>query len=289
MALWLAQDQGIMAKHGLDFDLQAANATVASKMLVAGQIDATMVGGPESITARAAGAPIRVVLVMTPVYNHDFATRADIASIDQLKDKKVGVPTVASLNGAGTIGALRLYNLEPKRDYTLIETGSNGAQQAVAAQLLGGNIDAAAFDPTPARVAGSNPGFHVIVDDRVRKLPLASASLAFQESFLQQHPDVVQKAVDGLMDTIQFAETHKPEMEQILKKQMQLPDKDLDSGYEDLMSTWARVPAPKAEQFTPIVEALSTASPELKNVDLNVLLDPSFVEKGAANLGIAAK
>ena len=43
------------------------------------------------------------------------------------------------------------------------------------------------------------------------------------------------------------------------------------------------------DQFNPIVEALSSSTPELKNFDVNSLLDASFVTKGAANLGIAAK
>src|SRR5581483_5948421 len=280
MVLWLAKQENIFEQHGLDFDLQAANATVASKMVVAGQIDATMVGGPESLTARAAGAPVKVVAVMTPVYNHDFVTSNSVTSIDQLKGKKVGVPTVASLNGAGTIGSLRLYGLEPKRDYDLIETGSNGAQNAVLAQLINHNIDAAAFDPTPAKAgAASAPGLHVIVDERIRQAPLASASMTFQESFIQQHPDVVQKAVESLMDTIRFAGTHKPELQKVLKNELKIKDQDLDDMYDDLTSTWAKVPTPKEEQFNPIVEALSGAQPELKSFDVKSLLDASFTLK----------
>ena len=280
--LWLGRDYGVFARNGLDLDLTGMNASVASKSLVAGQIDATLVGGPEAISARAAGAPLSVVAVLVPVYNHVFVTRNDVSALDQLRGKTVGVSQVASLNGAGTIGGLRKFGLEPGKDYKLIETGSNGAQQALAAQLQGRNIDAAAFDPAPARKIASAAGLHTLPDKDILDLPLASASLTFQSAALANRSDIVQATVNSLSDAIVYAASHKADLQKVLGKYFQIQEQqDLDDITEDLVHTWAKVPAPKREQFTPIVEALSQAAPELKNVDVDAMLEGKFVQQAA--------
>ncbi len=280
--LWLSRDYGIFAKHGIELDLTGMNASVASKSLVAGQIDATLVGGPEGLSARAAGAPVTIVAVLVPVYNHVFVTRGDVASLDQLRGKMVGVSQVASLNGAGTISGLRKFGLEANRDYKLVETGSAGAQQALAAQLQGKNIDAAAFDPAPARRIAKSPGLHELPDKDILDLPLASASFTWQSASVSSRPEVIQAAVESLMDAVAYASSHKPDLQQVLRKYFQVSeDQELEDVADDLLHTWAKVPAPKREQFTPIVEALSQSAPELKNVDVDALIEPKFVQRAS--------
>ncbi|HEX6510786.1 MAG TPA: ABC transporter substrate-binding protein [Chloroflexota bacterium] len=278
--LWLGRDEGLWTRRGLDLDLTGANASVASKSLVAGQIDATLVGGPEALAARAAGAPVVVVAVLVPSYDHVFVTRAEVASLDQLRGKTVGVSQVASLNGAGTIAGLRLVGLEAGTHYKLVETGSNGAQQALAAQLQSHNIDAAAFEPGPAQTIGATAGLHTLPNQAIADLPLASASFVFQSNYVSSHSDAVQAAVQTLIDTVAYAAGHKAETEAALRKYFSISEqKALDDTYSDLTHAWAKKPAPAPEQFTPIVEALSRSAPELKSVDLNSLLDPRFVQQ----------
>src|SRR5919198_1727931 len=58
--LWVAYEEGLFKKYGLDPSLKLLNVQVATQALVAGEIDVASVG-PDFVNARLRGAPVKYI------------------------------------------------------------------------------------------------------------------------------------------------------------------------------------------------------------------------------------
>jgi NitT/TauT family transport system substrate-binding protein len=277
--VWLAHEVGLFAKNGVNVDLQSINATTAIKALVAGQLDGVLLGSPHILTARAAGSPLTIVGVFVQVVNQRFVVPAEITTVEQVRGKTVGVITKASINGEGTIRALRLFGLEPGRDYTLVETGSAGTFEALTGQLLARNVHAAALEPNFAQKAVTE-GYRELFDLTTLDLPVAAACLAFKTDYVRQYPDQVQKVVDSLIESVRYAREHRAETQAAFSKYFRLTDPaELDATYENVVGqVLAKVPYPSLEQFPGTLEAMASEVPEVRSIDVATLIDRRFVD-----------
>ncbi|HLH23157.1 MAG TPA: ABC transporter substrate-binding protein [Chloroflexota bacterium] len=279
LIIWLAQEAGLFASNGVNVDLQSINAMVAMKALVAGELQGIWVGGAEVVGARASGAPLTIVGVWVPVYNQVMMAAPGIAAVPDLRGKTIGVITYPSVNGVGTLAAMRSFGMENGRDYRVVETGSAGVYQGLAAQLVAGNVDAALLPPELARTLTPD-GYTQLFDQVSLSTAAVSSTLAFRDEFLQQQPATVQKIVDALILAVRYAREHRAETQDVLRKDFRVTDpSDLDLLYDRLTGqVFAREPYPIAENFADTVEGLARDAPEVRSVDINTMIDRRFVD-----------
>jgi NitT/TauT family transport system substrate-binding protein len=273
--VWITHDAGLFAKS---VDLQSINATIAVKSLVAGQLDAVVLGSPEQIAARAAGSPIKVVGAFLKVFDLVFVVPSDVSDLKELRGKTVGVITKNSINGIGGVRAMRSAGLEPGRDYKLVETGSAGTYQAMIAQLGAHQIDAAPMQLDFARKAVAQGGVKVLFDLAKSDLRVASASLGFQDAFISQHPADVQATVDALIKGVRYAHEHPADAKATLARYYKFEGEALDQAYERQTLIQAKDPTPAPEQFQDTMEAQVAENPAVKNLDVNSLFDARFAQ-----------
>jgi NitT/TauT family transport system substrate-binding protein len=283
---WLAQQAGVLKQNGANVELQNINATIAIKQMVAGQSDGFIGGSPEALAATASGSPLVVVAVFTQVYDQVFVARKGIDKPEQVKGHNVGTPNRASVNGIATVAYLHQHGLEPGRDYTVLEIQSSGSGGGAGPYpvLLGamntGSVDAANLQVDYARKATQDGKFQILDDlTKDTTLKTAASSLTFQKSYVQQHPDQVQKSVDALMLGMKYFKDHPDEAKAVLKKTFSIDDAgDLETAYERDVATNAKDPTPRVELYTDVVAALTPIEPEVKSVDLNGIVDGRFVQ-----------
>src|SRR5205823_11050392 len=105
--VFLTQSAGIFARHGLNVDIQGMNGSASMNALVGGDLDAVMHSGTQLVVAGIAnGSQLKIVAVMSHVYNAILVAPNDIASLDQLRGKKVGAPSGTSTQSQGVRHAL---------------------------------------------------------------------------------------------------------------------------------------------------------------------------------------
>ncbi|MFI5266700.1 MAG: ABC transporter substrate-binding protein [Chloroflexota bacterium] len=286
--IWLTPQANLFAQNGLNADLQSINATNGIKELVAGHIDAYIGGSPEAITARAAGSPVTIVAVFQNKYDMVMTVPKDVASMAQLKGKTIGVITKPSVNGVATIAAMKKYGLQADKDYQIIETGSGAPYQGLAAALDGHHIAAAALQPDFARKLAVSGDFHVLFDlAKQPELITAGSTLAFQSSYVQQHPAEVQKALDSFLQGMRYFRDHKDQAQTLMRQTFKITDQvDLDDGYTRQVELMAKDPTPRPELYPDLIDAIGQISPDVKKLDLSSLLDPRFAQD-AVKRGLA--
>jgi NitT/TauT family transport system substrate-binding protein len=287
--VWLAKDQGLFQRNNVNIDLQSINAINAIKALVAGQLDGVLLGSPEVIAARASGAAdLTIVAVFVSLYNQIMVVPPETTSVEQLRGRTVGVITKTSVNGVGTVAGLRALGLETPRDYQVFETGVAGVYTGLANQLMAGNVDAAALEAQLARRVVAQ-GYRELFDQAAMGTPGAAGALTFRTEYVRANPQVVQQVVDTLVDAVSYAKSHREETLETFRVHSKLDDPaELDFVYDRVVQQLlSAAPYPAPEQFPDVIEAMAHEQPAVRSLDLNTLIDRSFVDAALRRAGVA--
>jgi ABC-type nitrate/sulfonate/bicarbonate transport system substrate-binding protein len=104
-----------------------------------------------------------------------------------------------------------------------------------------------------------------------------------QRSFVNANHDVVQRYVDSLVQASVALKKDKPGTIAILKKYFQSDDEHaMEVAYDFYANEVVQpLPYPKPDQLKDAIEVLGATNPKVREVDLNKLLDPSFVQNAA--------
>jgi ABC-type nitrate/sulfonate/bicarbonate transport system substrate-binding protein len=193
--------------------------------------------------------------------------------------KKLGVSNLGGSADIATRTWLRQNGIDPEKDVTIVPTGS--AQNRTAA-LQSGAIQAGMAAP-PDSLGVEAVGLRPIADLAAEHVPSANTAVVMQRSFVNANHDVVQRYVDSLVQASVALKKDKPGTIAILKKYFQSDDEHaMEVAYDFYANEVVQpLPYPKPDQLKDAIEVLGATNPKVREVDLNKLLDPSFVQNAA--------
>src|ERR671934_229970 len=175
---------------------------------------------------------------------------------------------------------------EPAADVNMVPVDSHANRTAA---LISGAIQAGVDDP-PDSYEVERQGLHPLFDLAALKLPAAQTVLTGQRTWVNDNRETTQKFVDSLVQGIARMRADKPFTIGVLKKYFDSDDEEaMDAAYEFFVKEVTQ-PAPFArpELFNDAVAILGEKNEKIKAVDLNRIVDPSFVQS-AVDRGLAAR
>ncbi|HLG70295.1 MAG TPA: ABC transporter substrate-binding protein [Chloroflexota bacterium] len=280
LPLWMADDGGIFAKNGLDVKPVTSSTSSAANIsaLMANQMQIVWTDGTSAVNARANGGELTVVATMHPAYGYLIMAAPDIKTPQDLKGKKMAVSSLTGTDAVASILALSKLGLDWQKDVTLVATGDNASRTAA---LIGGAVQATLQEP-PGSLELEAKGFHSIADLTPMNLPSVNASIIFQTGYLNSHHDEVQKVVDSLVEANARIKKDRAYSIDLLKKYFKSnDDKTMGAVYDFYIPLTPTLPFPKTELFGPAIDQLAKQNPKVKDVDLNKVIDASFVQSAA--------
>jgi ABC-type nitrate/sulfonate/bicarbonate transport system substrate-binding protein len=242
--LWVAQDQGLFRKYGLDPDLVFIIAGTATQAMLAGQVPFGLLAITHVANAVAAGGDLTMVLSFFNSLDYLFVSQASIKSVEELKGKRVGIGTPAGLPGLMTFMVLDRFGMNPKRDnITLLQIGSVPARMAA---LRAGSVEATSLPPELSQEI-ARQGFNVIFDAAKENIPFQGTGLVMSRKLMQSNPQLAENMVRALTEAVVFI--HIPSngktVEGILAKYLKLSKPELiREAYESLLKALPRKPCP---------------------------------------------
>ncbi len=277
LPLWVAKEAGYFASNGIDLDLQLSSSTSASMAaLLGGNAQFYQGGGSDAVSATASGADVAVVSMTSPVYSYVLEAAPDVKTAADLKGKKIGISTVGSSSDVGLRVALRKVGLDPDNDVAILAVG--GVPERTAG-MVNGSIQATVVNP-PETLSLESHGFHPLIDLAAQKLPASLQSTVVQRSFIASNRATVQAYVDSMVQAIARIRADKPFTIGVLKKYFKSDDdRAMGATYDFYASeVLASQPFPRPELFTDSIAVLAQRNEKIKSVDLQSILDPSFVQ-----------
>jgi NitT/TauT family transport system substrate-binding protein len=276
LPLWIAYEAGYFKKQGLDPKLTFLPSREGIPALLSGQVQVAAIGGSDGVSAAAAGADIKYVATLSPVYTFQFWAHPKHATAATLKGQRVGITTRSGSVYAATVLSLKQLGLSTSD----VAMTALGKVSNVDSALLAGSIVAAASHP-PATYEFKQHGFVKVVDLAEKQIPAVNTGIAALTPYIKAHGAVIQGVVNAIVEGLKREKTDKAYTESIMKKYMGINDQAiLDFTYDFYAKSVApAVPFTKADQLEAAQQALGGGNPKIKALNVATLIDQSFVKK----------
>src|SRR3954469_2594577 len=131
----LARDKGFFREEGFEVEFPVMRANAVITALTTGEADYNGMIGP-SIPPILSGQPQRVIAGVVVKSTRELMTIPEIQSVEQLRDKAIGVASIGGGPYNSGLIAFRAYGMDPLREITWLQVG--GTMERLAAMQQGG-------------------------------------------------------------------------------------------------------------------------------------------------------
>ena len=278
--LYLAQEQGLFAKYGLDpkIVLVRAAATLVAT-LVSGEMDVGYTGGTSVLGAAGQGSYLKILSSISSTLTHTLIAHPSIKRAEELRGKRFGIQNPGGTTWINTVLALEFVGLDPKRDnISLLPIGDS---VLVGQALEAGRVDAAVLDGALVRRLRSN-GFAIIAELQPAKIPMLSQAIVVSPEFLQKRAEVAEKLLMTLVESLAYsaAPANKALVIKTMMRRFQINDPAVaEEGYQDYLIGVERRPIPMPEGMRNIRRLMASLNPKIASVKVEDLIDSRMIRK----------
>ena len=280
LSLWIAQEQGIFAKHGVEAQtilIRGGPTLVAS--LVAGEIDVAFTSGVSVLGAAAQGIDIKMLTSISSRVSWKLMATPQIRKAPDLRGKRFGVQSIVGSTWMYSMLALEQLGLEPKRDnITFLPIGD---PVTMAHALETGRIDAVVLDPVLSRGLASK-GFSLLLDLFEAKVSFPGLGLGVTQAYLDRNDSTVERVVTALTESLAFIQSpaSKPIALKSMMKNLRMTDPvAAENGYQDQLLTLNRKPYPSTDGLRNAQRLMALQNPKISALKIEELIDSRFVRK----------
>jgi ABC-type nitrate/sulfonate/bicarbonate transport system substrate-binding protein len=271
--LWLGQELGLFAKHGLQHSLSYLAATTSVQAIVAGSEDIGLVGN-QCIDLALEGA--ETIYVASDISRFIFYLYGDpaIKSVQDLKGKAVAVTQAAASTDYATRIVLKRFGLVPDKDVKLLYTGS---MPALVTTVKSGNA-AAGLMSAPTTIQALELGLKPILNVTDLNIPFVFVGVCTTRKMIQQKPDQISRFLRAYIEALAIIRSDKETTYKAMGKFLKTDNRQtLESIYDDYGSAYQRVPLITRQEVQAVLDVVK--SPKGVQAKPEVFYDNSFVQK----------
>jgi len=274
--LWVAQEKGFFAKHGLEGELLYINSgTMNIAALLGGSVQIAG-GGPVSIEARLRGVKLTILGNPLPWLASNLVVHPDIKGIPDLPGKLAGISRFGSSTDQGFRYLFRKNGLNVDRDLKMLQMGGDSSRVAA---LKTGTIQytflgAAATDN--ARVLG----FRVLATAQQMAIPFPWTSVVVEETWLNKNRELAYRYMKCATESIVALKRNRADSEGIISKYMKINDPKLAATeFEFVSSLMPDYITPTLEGTKLILENFGKEYPDAPKRDPKEFVDSSIMDR----------
>jgi len=276
--LWIAVEEHIGVKHGLDLKAIYAGRVRPQQLLATGEVPIVVASGTGTMTSHILGVKDQVlVATITSKIGTSLFAKADIKSVEDLKGKTIATGRPAAFLDATVRYVLRAkFGLMPDRDVKLLPTG----EPYLGLQALErGVVDAAAMS-IPHLFVARKAGFRELTSFDKLGIEYPYTSVVVLRQTAAKSPELVEKFVKCIVEGIYLFKTNKAKSLAALRRYMKGADEDiLEESYQHTRATIDDAPHPSLQVVKGGLEMLSLQYPQAKQTDASLIIEPSFMKK----------
>ena len=277
--LWVAKENGIFAKNGLDAELVYIGCGPRSMAaLLSGQLQVIGTGGNSLVAANLNGAKDAVLIATT--YNSlvfSLMTRATFKDPKDLKGKSLGVTGFGSLSDFTLRTLLKKSGLEPTRDVVIRPMGG---YPEILASMQSGTLDGGIFSP-PTNLKAQELGFRELMDAGSTGIEFAATCYGTTRRFIRDRRETVTQFTRALTEAIHRFKTDKAGSIKIIQQYTKTKDASvLEETYRVYALKYLpRAPYPTLNGVQTTLDSLVDTIPAAKGAAPQDFVDLSFVQE----------
>lgn len=285
---YVAIEEGYFEEEGLKIDL--VNGFGADKVMTAvisGEADIGFMGAEASVYAYQEGAtdPVVNFAQLTQRAGNFLVAREEMPDFQwsDLKGKKVLGGRKGGMPEMVFEYILRKNGIDPQKDLTIDQSIDFGS---TAAAFTGDDSAefTVEFEPSATALEQEGAGY-VVASLGVDSGYVPYTSYSAKTSYMEEHPEVIQKFTNGLQKGMEYVQTHTPaEIAAVIAPQF--PETDLETittivtRYHE-QDTWKENLVFEKESFELLQDILEESGELKERVDYNKLVTTAYAQKAA--------
>jgi len=271
--LFVAQELGLFAKHGLQHSLNYLPATTAVQALAAGSEEIGFVGN-QCVDVGLEGADTVYVAATASRFIFQLYGEPAIKSVADLKGKVVAATQPAASTDYAARILLRKNGLTPDKDVKIIYAGNS---PALMSMLKSGNA-AAGLINAPAIYQAQELGMKPIVNLTELNIPFIFVAVCTTKKVIQQKPDAIMRYLRAYTEAISIILRDKETALKIMGKFMKMDNRQwVEAVYDDIARVLQRAPYMTRAEVQAVVEVVR--SPKGTQGKPEDFYDNSFLQK----------
>jgi NitT/TauT family transport system substrate-binding protein len=270
--VWIANDQGLFKKYGLDAEVVNLAKPVDIQSLVSGDVQIT-VDGSAAIDAIAGGANLTYIAVPLPVYTQAVFGQPGIQTLGDLVGKTVGVTS----QGGSSDNALRTLLAREGVEQAQINIVYLREDAAILAALQSGTVQAAILT-SPNTLRAREAGMREIVDTVPLNLRTINTGIVARQDWAREHEDQLLSFLRAYMEASKIAKTDPDATKALITRYTGLQDPALlEESYQNSAAGWAIYPLIRDADVQNVIDL--SATPEVKARKPSDYYDNSYLRK----------
>jgi NitT/TauT family transport system substrate-binding protein len=276
--MWIAKEAGFFKKQGLDVRLVfIASGPLGTTSILSGDVDVGIIGGFAPTRAISGGAKNLIMIGQSKNrMTGAIVGRKEIASVQDLRGKRLGIDRVGSNPDMFTQAALSRFQMDPLKDLQYIQLGSIG--QGIPA-LKSGTIDALTTS-TPHDLFAQRLGYKVILDITAMKIPFAATVLLSARNTVERKQADLHKFMRAYAEAVHYYLTNREGTAQIVAKYTKVDDRDVVAhAIESEAAAMERTLQVDPKGIELILALIGKSMPQTTSVKTEEFYDPRFTNE----------
>jgi len=222
-------DYGIFEKYGLKCEhIYIRGQSPALAALANDQLQFTYGAADGSLPGLAAGVEAKVVASPLVKLPYVMVARKEVRRPEDLKGKSIGVTRPGDLSARLSRQVVKKFGLTTDE----VTIHPIGGSQTERYQAMVGNVVQAILVTPPLDVRAKSDGFNIIYRLIDLDIPFIYSSLMTNYKMLRERPEIVQRMVAALAETVYFVEKNPDKAKGAIAKAMRVKDEEaLQSSY----------------------------------------------------------
>ena len=276
--LWLAVEDGVGKKYGLDLKAVYAGRVRPQQLLASGETPFVIASGSGAVTSHVLGVKDQVIVaLLSNKLGGGIFSKSEIKRPEDLKGKLIATGRPGALNDILVRYVMtRKWGLAPDRDVKLMPIGE---PPLMLQALERGIVDATSLS-VPASFVAKSKGFFELVDYDALGLSYPQHAVTTLRPTIMKNPEMVERVLKTLIEAVAIFKSNKPKSFAIWRKYMRGASEEfLDETYQHTVAAMESVPTPSVQVIASALDMISAHYPQAKQTDASLIVDPSFVRR----------
>jgi NitT/TauT family transport system substrate-binding protein len=269
--LWIAQDEGIFSKYGLNSQILYTQPPNDTQALLSGDVQFND-DGAGAVNARLGGADILYIAATAPYFVLSLYAGTEVHQLSDLVGKTVAVTSP----GQSTDYALRTLLTHEGLSDKQVKFAYVRSQPAILAAIQGGTVQAGVLS-APTTLKARQAGLHEVVNIASLKLPTIHQGIEVRESWAKANKGIVESFLKSYLEGIKVARANPDRAEAAIGKYTETTDKsELGEAYQTFRNVWPALPLVSDASIQNLMDFAPDAN--VKNHKPSDFYDNSYLE-----------
>lgn len=276
--LWIAVDEHVGVKYGLDLRAIYAGRIRPQQLLATGEVPFVAATATGTITSHILGVKDQILIAtLTNKVGTSLFSRPEIKTVEELRGKTVATGRPGAFLDAVVRYVLRgKFGLVPDRDVKFLPSG----EPTLAFQALERGVVEAAAMSSPQTIAARKAGLRELANFDKLGVEYPYTGIVAMKPTLVKNPELVDKVLRCIVEGTAIFKNNKARTLAIMKRHMKGADDEmLEDVYQSTRGALEEAPYPSVPVVKIALDMLSLQYPQAKQTDATAIVDGTFIRK----------